>query len=546
MDDPAPESLVEWREWGPKPFADAAASDRPILLSITASWCAWCRRMDAGAYAEPRVAAVLHHDYVPIRVDADRHPRVRDRYNVGGFPSTLFLTPSGHLVAAASTLEADPLRRMLDRISDAWAEDGEGLGRLPHTLRDGEPPVGEVTADVERYINGQVDAQFDDEHGGWGTEAKFPLPETIEFALKRQQGKATRTLDVVTAALADPADGGFFRHAGERDWSSPTREKLLSVNAGLLRAFSHAYLVTGEDRYRATAAETIDYLSEVLWTGEGFANAQVATDYFDLDDDERRAAERPPVDPTIYVAPNARAATALTWFVAYTDDERAWDLATETLSTIESAAIDGGVVVHALEDGEPGLLSAQAAAVEAFANAAQVLDPGYVDVAVAVADETIGRLQADAGAFRDGPLEGPGLLDEPLYPIDENARLADALVDLHHLTDADRFLDAAAGAVGAFAGAADRMGPQVAGYGTAASRVVRHPLVIAVGTAPGTDLHRAALRMADHEKVVIPGSDRVEAGTAALLTADGPRGAATTPTELATEIVDYDAALRDV
>ncbi|MFW5911831.1 MAG: thioredoxin domain-containing protein, partial [Halolamina sp.] len=61
--------------------------------------------------------------------------------------------------------------------------------------------------------------------------------------------------------------------------------------------------------------------------------------------------------------------------------------------------------------------------------------------------------------------------------------------------------------VGAFAGASHRVGVQVAEYGTVASRLVHEPLTVAVADDVGSDLHRAALRIADHEKVVVPDAD---------------------------------------
>lgn len=86
--DTHPETLVEWHEWGPAPFEEARATDRPILLSLFTPWCEWCATMDREAFSNPTVAANIHDDFIPIRVDADRHPRVRDRYTMGGFPST--------------------------------------------------------------------------------------------------------------------------------------------------------------------------------------------------------------------------------------------------------------------------------------------------------------------------------------------------------------------------------------------------------------------------------------------------------------------------
>jgi hypothetical protein len=279
---------------------------------------------------------------------------------------------------------------------------------------------------------------------------------------------------------------------------------------------------------------------DTLWTGDGFGNSQQPGAYFERSADERATMEAPPIDASVYTATNALAADALAWYTAYTDDERAGDHVAATLGRLETDRVDDGLVAHTDDAETAGYLTAQAAALRAFATAGQVLDAEYVATATAIADATIDRLQTDSGAFRDGPAEGAGLLDEPLYPLDDNARVADALVDLYYLTDEPRFYDAAETAVEAFAGAADKMGPQVAHYGTAAARVLRRPLVIGVGTETGTDLHRAALRMADHEKVVVPAAETVEEGRAALLTADGARGDAGDPAALAGIVAEYE------
>jgi len=533
MDDSVAETRVEWRDWGQAAFDEAAERDVPVLVALVASWSDSCRQMDARTYAEPRIAANVNDDFVPVRVDADRHPRVRERYNMGGFPSTVFVTPSGDHIAGATFLEPDGFRKVLQRVRETWDENGEDAGSVPRALQGGEPPVGAVNADIERLLAGQLSEQYDAEHGGWGTSEKFPLPSTVEFALKRERDQALRTLDAVRRNLADDVDGGFFRFAHARDWSDVQREKVLSENASLLRAFASAYLHTGDDDYRAPAEHIIDYLTGTLWTGEAFGGSQAAGEYFDEPADERAGRDEPPVDETAYADVNALTADALLRFAAYTDDETATRYAERTLEYLRETLVDGGGVTHFDADDAPaGLLADRAHVVKAFATAAQVLGGDYVDTARTVADATIDELQDATGAFRDGPSEGAGLLDKPLRPIDDTALAADALVDLHYLTRDARYHEAAADAVGAFAGAADRMGVQVAAYGTAAARVVGDPLVMEVADDAGSDLHRAALRMADHEKVVVPDGDG-DPGTAWVVEADGRTDAVETPSDLA-------------
>ncbi|WP_336036380.1 DUF255 domain-containing protein [Halobacterium yunchengense] len=535
MSEAADPTRVAWRDWGQAAFDEARERDVPVLVALVASWSDWCRQMDERTYAEPRVAANVNDDFVPVRVDADRHPRVRERYNMGGFPSTVFVTPSGDHVAGATFLEPEGFRQVLERVRETWDERGEDAGSVPRALRGGEPPAAAVSPDVERLLAGQLAEQYDEEYAGWGESEKFPLPETVAFALKRERDQALRTLDAVRRNLADDVDGGFFRFAHGRDWSDVQREKVLAENASLLRAFASAYLHTGSEDYREPAERVIEYATGTLWAGEAFGGSQAAGEYFDAPAGERASQSEPPVDETAYADVNALTADALLRFAAYTDDETATRYAERTLAYLEDALVDGGDVRHFDgEDAPGGLLADRARVVRAFATAAQVLGGEYVETARAVADAAIDDLQDATGAFRDGPPEGAGLLDEPLRPIDDAAVMADALVDLHYLTGEPRYHDAAADAVGAFAGAADRMGVQVAAYGTAAARVVGDPLVVEVADEAGSDLHRAALRLADHEKVVVPEADG-DSGTAWVLTADG-----------ATEAVDSPQALADL
>jgi len=543
-------SRVRWREWGAEAFDEAGERGDPVCCFLTATWCGPCHEMAVETFGEPRVAANVNDGFVPVRVDVDRYPRVRERYNAGGFPSTAFLTPDGRLLTGATYLGPDGMRQVLDRVRDRWAESGAGSGRVPRALAGEPTPAGEVTERIEAHLAGQLGEKYDPEFAGWGTDAKFPLPRTIEFALKREREQAVATLDAVARALHDDVEGGFFRFASHRNWGDPHREKLLADNAALVRAFANGYLYTGETRFRETAADAIDFLTASLWNGTAFGGSQGPAEdreYYGLDAEERAAARAPRRDLTAYADANAAAADALLVFAAYTDDDGAREYARRTLGYLRRELIDDGAVVHYRdgdERGEAGLLTDQAGAAAAFARAAQVLgsdvrsdgrwtvdgsdggeSDGYLSTARAVAEHAIETLR-DEGSFRDGPAEGPGLLDRPLRPIDGNVEMASALLDLAALTGDGSYRSAARETVGAFAGAWDRIGVQIAGYGAVAGRLCRPDLVIDVDRA-GSDLHRAALRVADHEKVVRPGV--TDAGVAQIRVGDRSREAGTPP-----------------
>jgi uncharacterized protein YyaL (SSP411 family) len=498
-------TLVDWHEWCEEAFEAAERAGKPVLCSLTAPWCKWCKQMDEASYSDPKLAAHIGESFVPVRVDVDRHPRVRERYNMGGFPTTVFLTPDGEVLSGATYLGPDGLRQVLDSVRDSWDTKGESAGRIPRSVTSSDLPAGEVTADIEAHMVEQIAAAFDEEFGGWGTDAKFPLPRTIEFALKRDRARGKRTLEAVRTHLFDTYDGGFYRFAETRRWGEPHREKLADENAALLRAFTTGYLYTGEDSYRKTAKRTVEYLTTTAWTGNTFAASQAASDYYTLEPTEREETEPPHVDPTALADRNGMIADALFRFAAVTDHDGATRYAERALEYVLETLTDDGRVAHFEgERSEAGLLADYARVLSGLTAAAQVTGPeGWIGPAQTIADDAIESLVAADGSFRDGVPSGPGLLDRPLYPLGTNAEMADALLDLEALTGEQEYGEAATDALATFAGAYDRMGVEAAGYAAACARAHYDPLVVRTPPA-GTDLHRAALRIADHEKVVVP------------------------------------------
>lgn len=568
MTDTGARRHVDWRSWGEAAFAEAAERDVPVLLSLVTEWCRDCRRMDEETFGEPRIAANVEDRFVPVRVTADRRPRVRERYAMGGFPTTAFLTPTGELLTGATYLGADGFRQVLDAVAEMWADRGAEAGRVPRSLTDDPTPAGAVTPAIEEHFAGQLAEQYDDDHAGWGTATKFPLPETIDFALKRDRDRALRSLDAVHDHLSDDVAGGFFRYASRRDWGDVHHAKTLPTNAALVRTFAHAYCATGEERYRDAAADTVAFLAETLWTGEGFGAGQgpaTGAEYFERDAAERAAADVDPRrDLVVDAGPNALAAEALLTLFAYTDDERPLEYARRTLDTLAARHVDDdGRVWRFVEDdadddaADPptDALADSSRVVAAFATRAQVTGEGLA-TATAVADRALAVLGTETGALRDGPATGAGLLDRPLRPLDDNVALAAALLDLAVLTGEPHYRSAARELIAAFADATTRFGAQVAGYGNVAARLCHGDLVVAVGDDVGSDLHRAALRVADHEKVVVPSAhDRsrhvdadgtvlgddvaVEPGTARVVVDGDVTEPATGPDELMRRVSEH-------
>ena len=88
----------------------------------------------------------------------------------------------------------------------------------------------------------------------------------LEFLLRRGALDPVRlTLDGMAAGgMYDLVGGGFHRYSVDAQWLVPHFEKMLYDNALLVPPYLHAWLLTGEERYRVVAEQTLDYMLREL------------------------------------------------------------------------------------------------------------------------------------------------------------------------------------------------------------------------------------------------------------------------------------------
>ena len=113
-------ATIAWLPWSGAAFARARTEGKPVLLSIAPSWCRNSTEMDRSSFADSGVVARVALRYVAIRVDADRRPDICERYSLGGWPTTAFLTPDGEVLGGGTYVERDRLADVLDRVADAF------------------------------------------------------------------------------------------------------------------------------------------------------------------------------------------------------------------------------------------------------------------------------------------------------------------------------------------------------------------------------------------------------------------------------------------
>ncbi len=519
---------IPWREWSREAFEEARRTKKPILLDLSAVWCHWCHVMDQTSYSDDQVIDLITRDFIPVRVDIDRRPDIRDRYSVfGGWPTTAFLNHRGEIVTGATYIPPEQMRRVLPQVKD-YFEKHQGDPPVQTRLREEETPAqpeGELAAGIVEEVLGHILIAFDEVHGGLGTQPKFPHPDPLDLvlALYHERGNrqflnvATRTLDAMAAAgIHDAVEGGFFRYSVTPDWSVPHYEKMCDVNAGLLRNYLHAFAVTGNVRYREVAEDILRYVGRVQTDPEGgFYGSQDADEeyYRGGTPEARRSHPAPHVDRTLYADLNGMMAHAHLEARGLLGDRGAGDRAVAALRRILRTQVgpDGAVLHYPDPQAPRGLLADQAWMARALVSAYGITGEAEFVVGVeGLAGYALKELRGASGAFRDRPKSPDeiGFLVRDEEPIQENAIMADVLIRLAEVTGKDEYARAAGESLRAFADDFDRYGFFAAGYASVVDLHLRGPVKLAVigldGGAAATELHEEALRLYEPRKVVLP------------------------------------------
>src|SRR5512135_3575429 len=226
---------VHWFPWGDAAFARAVEDDKPVLLDIGAVWCHWCHVMDGESYEDPAVAEILNRDFICIKVDRDERPDVDARYQravqalsgQGGWPLTALLTPDGDVFYGGTYFPPDDrfgrqsFRTVLERVRDVFHSQRDRVAGSGREVRAHvaqlliESATGELSAALLNRGAAHMDRLFDERHGGFGRQPKFPHPAAVDFLLARWWDTGRdRWREIVERTLTGMAEGGVFDQVG--------------------------------------------------------------------------------------------------------------------------------------------------------------------------------------------------------------------------------------------------------------------------------------------------------------------------------------------
>jgi uncharacterized protein YyaL (SSP411 family) len=284
---------VDWYPWGPEAFTAAKERNVPVLLSVGYSACHWCHVMAHECFEDTEVAEVMNRLFVNVKVDREERPDVDAIYmdavqamtGHGGWPMTVFMTPSGEPFYGGTYFPKAQFLQLTAAIDDVWrnrpTDIQQNIGALVDAIgrtsavkpAAGDPGAELIDAGLQQLVN-----TFDAEWGGFGTAPKFPSTMGVDLMLRafvrtRQPG-ARAIVETCLGAMAsggmyDHLAGGFARYSVDRQWLVPHFEKMLYDQALLTRVYVHAAVALDDPVWRQVASETIEYVLGYLRHAEG-------------------------------------------------------------------------------------------------------------------------------------------------------------------------------------------------------------------------------------------------------------------------------------
>src|SRR3954451_14328903 len=180
---------VDWWPWSPEAFAEARRRDVPVLISVGYAACHWCHVMAHESFEDGQIAKQINDDFVAIKVDREERPDVDAVYMTatqamtgqGGWPMTVFATPSGEPFFCGTYFPRPNFVRLLSSVATAWRDQRDEVvkqGAAVVQAIGGAQLVGGPTAPISAELLDQAAEALAKDHdpgyGGFGGAPKFP------------------------------------------------------------------------------------------------------------------------------------------------------------------------------------------------------------------------------------------------------------------------------------------------------------------------------------------------------------------------------------
>ena len=306
---------VEWIPWSDEAFQLARQKDKLVFLSVGYSTCHWCHVMAHESFECERVAEVMNHHFINVKVDREERPDIDALYmqylqltsGSGGWPMSIWLDPKGYPVFGGTYFPPDNqhsrtgFTTICHELARVWRDDRAKL--LDHAkkvmihLCKKPEPIPQNPFNIEMALEDYLEncrQSFDEELGGFGNAPKFPRTSVFDSLMAMAKREAPddpeptrawrmthRTLTAMAmGGINDQLGGGFHRYSVDRYWHIPHYEKMLYDQGQLVISYLEAWEISRDDYLRQVAEQILEYLVKtMLDEGGAFHAAEDADSY---------------------------------------------------------------------------------------------------------------------------------------------------------------------------------------------------------------------------------------------------------------------------
>jgi len=285
--------------WGTAAFDRAAQEDKPVLLSVGYAACHWCHVMAHESFEDAETADLMNAHFINIKVDREERPDVDKIYmqalhslgEQGGWPLTMFLTPSGQpfwggtYFPKESRYGRPSFKHVLTEINRLWhterhkiTANGTALAGALRAQESASKSTGILSTDAVLSAGQALLGATDSVHGGLKGAPKFPQGPLFNFlwtVARRERSEPLAEAVVTTlrhicqGGIYDHLAGGIARYSTDHIWLVPHFEKMLYDNAQFVSLLSRVWLTTTEELFRTRIGETIDFVLKDLRVASG-------------------------------------------------------------------------------------------------------------------------------------------------------------------------------------------------------------------------------------------------------------------------------------
>ncbi|MCA9068299.1 MAG: thioredoxin family protein [Planctomycetaceae bacterium] len=205
--------------------SEAKALGKPLLVHFYADWCGPCQKMERSVLNQSEVLNCLGKDVVGVKVNADHHPDLKNRFGISGFPSDVLVSPTGEVssryvgYASESSYVArlknegakypsQPTTQLANQPNKSATKELRTIGKTKHLGLEGYSPVALTTGKLWKKGKPEFAARFR------GIIYQFSTAEELDLFLDSPTDYAPKLLgcDPVILAKSGKAVRGGIEH----------------------------------------------------------------------------------------------------------------------------------------------------------------------------------------------------------------------------------------------------------------------------------------------------------------------------------------------